>query len=109
MSGNAPTTGDNHSKDTDNFGSEHKITPRLTSIGASISAIRRNSQGKFVVSLDNGQVWAVTEPARLGWRMGDPVEITRGVFNSFFLQKEGGKRRVRAKRVKYRLPRVPNH
>jgi hypothetical protein len=88
------------SERADKFGTEHLVTPELASINSSISAIGKNSLGKFVVSLENGQVWQMIDTIQLTWKVNDSVEITRGVFNSFFLQKEGGKRRAKAKRIK---------
>jgi hypothetical protein len=89
-----------NSERTDKFGTEHLVTPELASINSSISAIGKNSLGKFVVSLENGQVWQMTDTIQLTWKVNDSVEITRGVFNSFFLQIEGGKRKAKAKRIK---------
>jgi hypothetical protein len=89
-----------NSEQTDKFGTEHLVTPELASINSPISAISKNALGKFVVSLENGQVWQLVETIQLTWKVNDSVEITRGVFNSFFLQREGGKRKAKAKRIK---------
>jgi len=55
-------------------------------VSASVSGIARGPDYKFVVSLDNGQVWRQIEVDSLAWpRPGEPVTIRHGVLGSFML------------------------
>jgi len=64
-----------------------KDQPRLiTSISASVTDLQHGPNDRFVVVLDNGQVWRQIEVDSLAWpRMGETVTIRRGVLDSYML------------------------
>ena len=73
----------------------------ITSIHASVTAIRRNLEGNLVVTLDNGQIWRQTDTARVTYseRRGvETAEVKRAALGSFRMKLDGG-RPFRVKRV----------
>ncbi|MBN1831333.1 MAG: hypothetical protein JW896_04410 [Deltaproteobacteria bacterium] len=57
--------------------------------------------GKWVIILENGQVWRQTDSTRFSFKNSEQrVIISRGLFDSFFLGEPEGYRRIRVKRVK---------
>ena len=62
---------------------EAKPPPELT---AHLASVSRNSAGRAVFTLDNGQVWRQSETrASFEARAGDAVKISRGAMGSFWL------------------------
>jgi hypothetical protein len=60
-----------------------KPPPELT---AHLASVSRNSAGRAVFTLDNGQVWRQSETrASFEARTGDAVKISRGGMGSFWL------------------------
>lgn len=60
--------------------------PRIEQLTASVTEMATQPYGEFVITLDNGQVWAQKRPdtsARL--KVGDQVTIKPGSFGSFSL------------------------
>jgi len=71
----------------------------LKSFTAHITRVGLQANGDFVVTLDNGQVWDQTETDTLAQvRVGDKIEIDRGLLGSFLL--------VAANRERTRVHRV---
>jgi len=71
-----------------------------TSVTAAITALDRRHDGKFVVTLDNAQVWAQSEinsQADVG--IGDQITVRHGVLGSYLLVTKAGIA-TRVKRVK---------
>jgi hypothetical protein len=68
-----------------------------TSWTAPVTAVDRLSDGRFVATLGNGQVWTQLETdSRADIRVGDTVAIKRAVLGSYMLSTSGGYRvRVR--------------
>ena len=61
------------------------------SITASITALDRRSDGKFLVSLDNAQVWAQSEVnSQAAVEIGDTVTVRRGALGSYLLVTKAG-------------------
>jgi hypothetical protein len=54
---------------------------------------------KIIVTLENGQIWRQTDIDRVYWEQGEQVEITRGLFGSFFMKSVEGGRRIRVTRA----------
>lgn len=54
---------------------------------------------KIIVTLENGQIWRQTDVNRVYWEVGEQVEITRGLFGSFFMKSTEGGRRIRVTRA----------
>jgi hypothetical protein len=70
------------------------------SVTAAIKSVDRRRDGKFVVTLDNAQVWAQSEFNSLAdVEIGDPVTVRRGVLGSYLLVTRAGIG-TRVKRVK---------
>jgi hypothetical protein len=70
------------------------------SVAAAIKSVDRRRDGKFVVTLDNDQVWAQSEfNSQADVEIGDPVTVRRGVLGSYLLVTRAGIG-TRVKRVK---------
>jgi hypothetical protein len=71
-----------------------------TSVSAAITALSRLHDGKFVVTLDNAQVWSQSEiNSQADVQVGDPVTVRRGVLGSYLLVTKAGIA-TRVRRVK---------
>ena len=84
------------------FGIEHKqdISELPETLVAIVSSIKKDPYKKYIVSLDNGQIWKQTDSVYLRLKVGGKVLIKRGALNSFFMAKDGANKRIRVKRVK---------
>lgn len=85
------------------FGQEQKqaIEEAPDSITATITEATEGAYGKYIFTLDNGQIWRqVDSSSRAIWRGGEQVEIERGALGSFLMRKTSGGRSLRVKRVK---------
>jgi hypothetical protein len=71
-----------------------------TSVRATIAEVQTQRDGQFVLTLDNGQVWAQNDPAERAYpKPGEVVEIRKAAFGSFLLVR-GERGAVRVRRVK---------
>ncbi|TAA41000.1 hypothetical protein [Corallincola spongiicola] len=86
------------------FGLEHKqviAEDAPEALTLRISKKKKNAYGKWVLTLENGQVWKQTDSTRFSFKNKDGlVVITRGAVGSFFIGEPDRNKRVRAKRVK---------
>lgn len=81
---------------------EHGDKPaELDSISAVAASAYRQGDGRWVVELEDGGVWAQTDNEAVGHdpRKGSMVEIKKAAMGSFFM-KIDGQRALRARRVK---------
>ena len=70
------------------------------SVTAAITSLTRQRDGKFVVTLDNAQVWSQSElNSQADVRVGDAVTVRRGALGSYLLVTKAGIA-TRVKRVK---------
>ncbi|MEG3759647.1 hypothetical protein CWC11_17110 [Pseudoalteromonas sp. S3178] len=85
----------------DDFGLEHKeITKdKDENITALVSSVKKAPYGELIISLDNSQEWRQIGSDSLKLKESDTVVISRGVFNSFLLRKDGQNRSIRVKRT----------
>jgi len=93
----------------ENFGFKEKEVERRTgkaaepeapSVTAAITSLPRQRDGKFVVTLDNAQVWSQSEiNSQADVQIGDAVTVRRGVLGSYLLVTKAGIA-TRVKRVK---------
>jgi hypothetical protein len=61
-------------------------------IQAHVTAVSTTGTGFAVFTLDNGQVWIeITPDGDLMAKPGDTVTVSRGVFNSYWLQNRNGR------------------
>lgn len=85
---------------------KRKEKEKTKSITASVVDIARNGRGKFVVILENGQIWrqlnADTTKLRLpsGGAEGTTVEIKRKSFGAHSLKINGDNRSIKVERIK---------
>ena len=83
------------------FGLEHKNIAKEndSSISSTVSAIKDAAYGELIITLENGQQWRQIGSDGITLKEDDNVVISRGVFNSFLLKKEGQNRSIRVKRT----------
>ncbi|MFC1839732.1 hypothetical protein ACFL1N_09140 [Thermodesulfobacteriota bacterium] len=63
--------------------------------------IKKDALGKWIIFLENGQVWRQTDSRRFYFLNSEHwVIISRSVGGGFFLKEPEGKRRIRVKRAK---------
>ena len=76
------------------------VSAAAESVTAAITSLVRRHDGKFVVTLDNAQVWAQSEfNSQADVEMGDSVTVRRGALGSYLLVTKAGIG-TRVKRVK---------
>ena len=66
---------------------EHSAAPALPSkLTAHVTSAAQKSQGRYLITLDNGEVWLQTEDS-LGFspRAGSAVTITRGLTGGYYM------------------------
>lgn len=89
------------------FGLPEKEAPRQSgenaapaSLNATITALSRQLDGKFVVTLDHTQVWAQTEfNSQADVQVGDAITVRHGALGSYLLVTKAGVG-TRVRRVK---------
>lgn len=72
----------------------------IEQIQTSITSLKENSRGFYTFTLNNGQVWRQTEVSNGSYKKGDIVEIEKGVFSSYYINKLESNRTTRVKRLK---------
>jgi|KBSMisStandDraft_5_1062788.scaffolds.fasta_scaffold21728_3 hypothetical protein len=76
------------------------VSAAAESVTAAITSLVRRHDGKFVVTLDNAQVWAQSEfNSQADVEIGDSVTVRRGALGSYLLVTKA-KIGTRVKRVK---------
>jgi hypothetical protein len=92
------------------FGLPEKETPRQlkasgetaapSSVTSTITTVSRQRDGKFVVTLDNAQVWSQSETSsQADVEVGDAITVRRGALGSYLLVTKAGIA-TRVRRVK---------
>jgi hypothetical protein len=62
----------------------------VDAVESKLAALRAGPDGRFVFTLDNGQVWRQLQPGSdLLVKAGDAIKITRGALGSFLLMAPG--------------------
>ncbi|SET72486.1 hypothetical protein [Thalassotalea agarivorans] len=86
----------------DNFGLEEKraLEDVIDEISATVTNVKKNPHGLFILYLDNGQTWKQTSSKRFKVKVGDTLIITRGSFGSFRAQRQDSNRTINVKRLK---------
>jgi len=86
----------------EDFGLEHKEnhTEKDSEIKAAVTSVDKAPYGELIITLDNNQKWRQIGSDSMRLKESDTVTITRGVFNSFLLRKDGQNRSIRVKRTK---------
>ena len=85
----------------DDFGLEHKEehNEKGNEITAIIISVEEAPYGELIITLDNNQQWRQIGSDSMRLKAADKVMISRGMFNSFLLRKEGQNRSIRVKRT----------
>lgn len=103
----APQTAKNTEQSTSTsyeseFGKEHRdyAENRPDRLVVSIVSREQDPYGKWIVTLDNGQVWKENDSSST-FRFSDDADyfIERGMLNSFFLGRTGLNTRMRVRRI----------
>ena len=91
------------------FGAEAELTrtviaeelgvTQLDQIEALVEQVSSTAYKQLILRLDNGHIWQQTDSKRLSVREGEQIIVRSGRLGAFFLEKSGGSRAVRVKRV----------
>ncbi|MCX7063285.1 MAG: hypothetical protein NT024_01675, partial [Proteobacteria bacterium] len=73
--------------------------PDLDFIESTIVQSRKSAEGRRVLVLTNGHIWAQLDNANLQLSVGDVVRIRRGAVGSFLLSCNATKKSMRVKRI----------
>lgn len=86
------------------FGLEHKQKPedeRPDRLQLKWTTKKKDAYGKWVITLENGQVWRQTDSTRFSFKNSEQwVVVVRGFMGSYFLEEPEHNKRIRVKRVK---------
>lgn len=86
------------------FGLEHKQKPeeeRPDELRLKWTKKKKDALGKWVIFLENGQVWRQTDTSRFIFKNSEQwVVVSRGFMGSHFMGEPKGRKRIRVKRVK---------
>jgi hypothetical protein len=75
-------------------------SPKVLDLSAVVQTVALAAHGKFVVTLDNGQVWAQQEEVDFPLAAGDRITIRRGMLGALYLAKTGQNLTTRVGRVR---------
>jgi hypothetical protein len=73
--------------------------PKPEVLSAKVTQIVKRSNGRLVVTLDNGQVWEQQETSSVLLEVGDAVTVTPGVLGSLWMDQASHSGRTRVKRI----------
>lgn len=72
----------------------------LETIAAKVTSAKELVPGRFLVVLDNDQIWLVKEAGRVRLAAGDAVEVRRGAIGGYTMVPEKVRTLLRAERVR---------
>jgi len=75
-------------------------SPKDLDLSAVVQTVAQAAHGKFVVTLDNGQVWAQQEEVDFPLAAGDHITIRRGMLGALYLAKTGQNLTTRVGRIR---------
>ncbi|WP_051215768.1 hypothetical protein [Ferrimonas futtsuensis] len=81
------------------FGLSDKRPEEPEAIEAAVSKLQQDPYGKFIVTLDNGQVWKQIDSKRFRLKKDKPITIKKASLGSFMLSQEGSSKSARVKRL----------
>lgn len=98
-----PTANSPQQRYTGNSTAEERFGQRapdkdIESLTATVAAKKKNRSGRMILTLSNGQVWTQIDDEYLGVKVGDSINIERGMLGSFLLRKSSGSKPIRVKR-----------
>lgn len=73
---------------------------RLEELDQRVTAMRRSPDGKLVLTLANGQVWAQIDSRRVRLAAGDEVRIRRAAMGSYLLAGADMTQGIRVRRIR---------
>jgi len=72
---------------------------QINSLVATVTQKDKTLRGKLILTLDNGHVWAQTDTESFLLKVGDKVQIEKGLMGGHFLNVVASKKRIRVKRT----------
>ena len=82
------------------FGLEHKVKEEAgDELVAVVASLKQSKHNGLTLTLENGQTWRQIGSDSFKLKTGDTVVISRAMFNSFLMKKQGQNRSIRVKRV----------
>jgi len=72
---------------------------QISEIEAIVTDVRRSSNKKLTVTLDNGQVWRQLDNQPLPLKSGEAVIVRKASLGSYLMEKQSGSRSIRVKRA----------
>lgn len=89
----------NNTRD-DEFGLENRVEHKVDHIRSEIVTLKLPKVGSKTVTLENGQIWKLTDVDVFRAKVGDSVVIKRAALGSFLMNEVNSKRAYRVKRLK---------
>ena len=88
-------------KDKSDFGIEHKQRNEENGdeLVAKVSSVKEAPYGELIITLENGQRWRQVGTESFRVSKNDTVVISRAMFNSFLMKKQGTNKSIRVKRT----------
>ena len=74
--------------------------PPPETLSASVTKISERSNGRLVITLNNGQVWEQQEDTSFRVKVGDAVTFEPGMLGALWINEPAGRGRTRVKRIK---------
>ena len=84
----------------DEFGLENRVEHKVDHIRSEIVTLKLPKVGSKTVTLENGQIWKLTDVDVFRAKVGDTVVIKRAALGSFLMNEVNSKRAYRVKRLK---------
>lgn len=76
-----------------------KRSDEIDVLAVDIESKRKNAYGRWVITFTNGQRWEQTDSETFMLPDDGVYQIERGVFDSFFLAREGLSKRIKVRRI----------
>jgi len=67
-------------------------------LASEVAGVEKAPNRTFTITLVNGQVWRQKDSTPISLRVGDRIQIQKGALGAFYLQRQGGGRRIAVKR-----------
>ncbi len=102
LAGASSVSGDNEPEVEQGFGLEarRRAADRPAEIGVTITDRRQDRYDRWIITLDNGQIWRQIDDKHITWDDAGGYRIRRGAFSSFFLESVEHGTRIRVSRMK---------
>ena len=84
----------------DVFGLENQVNKEIDEISSSIVALELPKIGSRTVTLENGQIWKLTDTDSFRAKIGQTVIVKRAFLGSFLMKAENSNKTYRVKRLK---------